>query len=188
MTSESPAVDQALVCKTEGNKHFKEKSYQKAVDCYTKAIELHNSDDTSAANLKKLGIYYNNRASAHFHLENYGSAENDATVAIECNFVKGYYRRGQSRIALDKMKEALSDFKNAKKYFPKKQDIINALKNTQKIIKERKFLAAIKNDSQLPSDIMKNLIENPLPAKYKGPKVECDENHQLKLSRDKVVD
>ena len=35
--------------------------------------------------------------------------ESDATVAIQGGFKKGYYRRGQSRVALQKLKKAVGD-------------------------------------------------------------------------------
>lgn len=49
--------------------------FSRAVDLYTKAIEL-NADNA---------VLYANRAFAHTRLEEYGSAIADATKSIECN-------------------------------------------------------------------------------------------------------
>jgi hypothetical protein len=73
------------------------------VEGYTKATELNPTN----------AVYFGNRAFAHIKLEEYGSAVEDATVAIELDpaYVKGYYRRGDSYLALGKFKLALKDLK-----------------------------------------------------------------------------
>ncbi|PPR98681.1 hypothetical protein GOBAR_AA21987 [Gossypium barbadense] len=55
-----------------------------AIDLYTQAIEL-NSQNV---------VYWTNRSLAHTKLEEYGSAIQDATKAIEVDpkYSKGYYR------------------------------------------------------------------------------------------------
>lgn len=49
--------------------------YVQAIDLYTQAIELNNQN----------AIYWANRAFAHMKLEEYGSALEDASKAIEVN-------------------------------------------------------------------------------------------------------
>ncbi len=70
---------------------------------YSKAIQLNPSN----------AVYFGNRAFAHIKLEEYGSAVEDATAAIDLdpNYVKGYYRRGDSYLALGKFKLALKDLR-----------------------------------------------------------------------------
>lgn len=56
-----------------GNKAFTDHKFLKALDAYTSAIE---SDSTQA-------VYFSNRAFCHLKLENYGSALEDSSRAIE---------------------------------------------------------------------------------------------------------
>lgn len=74
----------------------------KAIEMYTKAIEL---DEKNA-------VYYANRSLANLRLENFGYALEDAKKAISENpaYLKGYYRRAAAHMALGKFKLALSDF------------------------------------------------------------------------------
>ncbi|KAK8275264.1 hypothetical protein V6Z11_D10G127300 [Gossypium hirsutum] len=53
-----------------------------------------------------------NCAEAHTKFEEYGSAIQNATKAIEVDpkYSKGYYRRGAAYLAMGKFKEALKDF------------------------------------------------------------------------------
>lgn len=55
---------------------FTDKNYEKAIECYTKAIEL--SENTSA-------IYFANRSLAHLRQENFGYALNDAVSAVKAD-------------------------------------------------------------------------------------------------------
>jgi len=52
---------------------FSARKYSQAIDLYTQAIELNSGN----------AVYYSNRAFAHLRLEEYGSAIQDATKAIE---------------------------------------------------------------------------------------------------------
>lgn len=57
-------------------------------------------------------IYYGNRSLAYLRTECYGYALADATKAIELDkkYIKGYYRRATSNMALGKFKAALRDY------------------------------------------------------------------------------
>eukprot|EP00850_Spirogloea_muscicola_P015963 SM000126S26339 [mRNA] locus=s126:264791:269283:- [translate_table: standard] len=80
-----------------------EHRFFEAVELYDQAIEL---EPTNA-------IFWANRAFAHTKLEEYGSAIDDASRAIELNpgYIKGYYRRGTAYLAMAKLKDALKDFR-----------------------------------------------------------------------------
>ena len=77
-------------------------NYERAVELYTKAIELN----------PQIVAYYGNRSIAYLRTECYGYALGDATKAIELDksYVKGYYRRAASNMALGKLKLSLRDF------------------------------------------------------------------------------
>lgn len=81
---------------------FSEKDYENAIKYYTEALELNPSN----------AIYYSNRSLAYLRTECYGYALADATRALEIdkNYIKGYYRRATSNMALGKFKAALKDY------------------------------------------------------------------------------
>ena len=76
--------EQAEALKMEANKLFAEHKYAKAVVVYSKSLDL------SPTNVKVLS----NRAFAHLKLENYGSAVEDSSKAIELDpaFIKVRHR------------------------------------------------------------------------------------------------
>jgi len=154
----------ALEYKNSGNKAFKENDFTTAILFYTKAIERAEEKNEPA------GAYYNNRAFAHFKLESYGAAVQDATRAIENNFFKGYYRRGQAKFALMKLEDSLNDFKKAKAKFPKNKDIARKMKACKKTIRIQKFEKAIVTEnmdvSQKYHEMSKNLTHE---KDYEGP-------------------
>uniref|UniRef100_A0A669QQH7 Uncharacterized protein n=1 Tax=Phasianus colchicus TaxID=9054 RepID=A0A669QQH7_PHACC len=81
--------------------------YENAVKFYSRAIELNPSN----------AIYYGNRSLAYLRTECYGYALADATRAIELDkkYVKGYYRRAASNMALGKFKAALRDYETVRR-------------------------------------------------------------------------
>lgn len=62
--------------KEDGNQNFKQKKYLWAIESYSEAIRI-NCD-----NNKLISIVYNNRSSAHFHVQNFRSSLNDAKKAL----------------------------------------------------------------------------------------------------------
>ena len=86
-------------------------NYAKAVELYSEAIELNENS----------AIYFSNRAFCHMKMENYGLALIDANDAINIdpNYPKGYYRKADANIAMNKYKDALESLKkviNPKNY------------------------------------------------------------------------
>ncbi|CAI7834439.1 unnamed protein product, partial [Closterium sp. NIES-53] len=67
-----PVLSQAEIAKEKGNKAYKQKKYQEAVDHYTAAIR-HDS---------KNATYYSNRAMAYLNLHNFEQVEADCTAAL----------------------------------------------------------------------------------------------------------
>ncbi|KAL0306751.1 UNVERIFIED_CONTAM: Serine/threonine-protein phosphatase 5 [Sesamum radiatum] len=72
-TENSTNTSRAEELKLLANEAFKAHKYSQAIDLYTQAIEV-NKDNA---------VYWANRAFAHTNLEEYGSAIQDATKAIE---------------------------------------------------------------------------------------------------------
>lgn len=83
-----------------------EKDYENAIKYYSEALELNPSN----------AIYYSNRSLAYLRTECYGYALADATRALEIdkNYIKGYYRRATSNMALGKFKAALKDYETVR--------------------------------------------------------------------------
>ncbi|KAI0381854.1 Metallo-dependent phosphatase-like protein [Hypomontagnella monticulosa] len=129
------AVEQATAFKNDGNKAFAAHDWPKAIDLYTKAIELNDKEPT----------YFTNRAQAHIKSEAYGYAIADATKAIELNpkLVKAYFRRAVANAAILKPKDAAKDFKKCVELDPTNKDAKLKLAECQKIVRQLNFYAAI---------------------------------------------
>ncbi|KAH6580586.1 hypothetical protein BASA61_009547 [Batrachochytrium salamandrivorans] len=82
-------IESALVEKEKGNEYFKRKNYKRAVQCYTKSIDLNPADVVPIVN----------RAMANIKLFNWEDATKDCTMGLEIQpkNVKALWRRGISR-------------------------------------------------------------------------------------------
>ncbi|KAH9605453.1 hypothetical protein KSS87_006279 [Heliosperma pusillum] len=88
MDSGSSKSSRAEELKVLANEAFKAHKYNQAIDLYSQAIDLNSQN----------AVYFANRAFAHTKLEEYGSAIQDATNAIDvdskyskaCPFLDGY--------------------------------------------------------------------------------------------------
>ncbi|KAG8659862.1 serine/threonine-protein phosphatase 5 isoform X2 [Manihot esculenta] len=135
MESQNSTVYRGEEIKVLANEAFKARKYAQAIDLYTQAIELNSQN----------AVYWANRAFAHTKLEEYGSAIQDASKAIEIDpkYSKGYYRRGAAFLAMGKFKEALKDFQQVKKLCPNDPDAAKKLKECEKAVMKLKFEEAI---------------------------------------------
>lgn len=91
--------------KVEGNQHLANKDYLKAIESYTRAVELNPEN----------AIYYSNRAAVHSHMNNHQLAIDDCLVAIQKNpsYSKPYGRLGLSYFSLGKYQEAVEYYRKA---------------------------------------------------------------------------
>lgn len=89
--------------KVEGNRKIAQKKFDEAVEYYTKAIEL---DDSNA-------IYYSNRSAAYSSLKKPKNAAEDAEKAIELdpNYSKAYSRLGLARYSMGDAEGAMEAYK-----------------------------------------------------------------------------
>lgn len=138
--SENNSKAQAEAVKAEGNKLYKQRKFDEAIQKYNEAWELHN-DIT----------YLNNRAAAEFEKGDYDQAIKVCEDAIEKGrdmradykiIAKSFARIGNSYLKKN-------DLQNAAKYFDKSltehrtPDILNKLRATQKEIKVQEALSLI---------------------------------------------
>uniref|UniRef100_A0A0N4ZPG3 protein-serine/threonine phosphatase n=1 Tax=Parastrongyloides trichosuri TaxID=131310 RepID=A0A0N4ZPG3_PARTI len=163
--------ERAIKLKDEANNYFAKKNYDIAIKLYTKAIE---NDDTSA-------VLYANRSFAYLKKEHFGLAVIDADKAVQLdpNYVKGYYRRAASKMALGKFKEALNDFHSCMKAKPNDNDIVQKYNECKKIIKQIAFAKAISTefDNKEIVDTI-NFEQLKVEDDYDGPRFD-DENITL---------
>ncbi|RXK36678.1 protein phosphatase 5 [Tremella mesenterica] len=89
--------------------------------------------------------FWNNRAMCKAKLEEHGAAIADATKAVALNpkYVKAYYRRGTSYLAIMRPTQAVPDFKKALSLEPGNKDIREQLNATVKLIRRIEFEKAI---------------------------------------------
>jgi len=150
--------------KLQANEHFKKQQYQKAIELYSKAIELN----------PEVSVYYGNRSIANLKIENFGYALSDATKAIELdkNYIKGYYRRASAYMSLGKHKMALRDFENVVRVRPGDKDAKLKLTECQKIVQMFLFQKAIAVDEETMSiaDSI-NLDTMTIEDNYNGPQL-----------------
>ncbi|KRX48323.1 E3 ubiquitin-protein ligase UBR5, partial [Trichinella murrelli] len=126
-------IEEVNSLKAEGNLHYESGNWEKAKEYYNKALKACPSDDkvTLAALLK-------NMAAVSLKLEDYVSAENQASQALECapNDPKALYRRSTARSCLNKYSEALADAKRALHYEPNNKAIVKQFQDLNIIIQK----------------------------------------------------
>nr|XP_008540866.1 PREDICTED: serine/threonine-protein phosphatase 5 [Equus przewalskii] len=159
------ALKRAEELKTQANDYFKAKDYENAIKFYSQAIELNPNN----------AIYYGNRSLAYLRTECYGYALADATRAIELDkkYIKGYYRRAASNMALGKFRAALRDYETVVKVKPHDKDAKMKYQECNKIVKQKAFERAIAGDEHKRSVVDSLDIESmTIEDEYSGPKLE----------------
>ncbi|NWU34922.1 PPP5 phosphatase, partial [Hylia prasina] len=138
------------------------KDYENAVKLYSSAIELNPTN----------AIYYGNRSLAYLRTECYGYALADATraVQLDAKYVKGYYRRAASNMALGKFRAALRDYETVVKVRPNDKDAKLKYQECHRIVKQKAFERAIASDEHKRSVVDSLDIEsmNPLVVPRHG--------------------
>lgn len=124
--------------------YVSEQMYDKAIEFYSKAIEL----NPSAA------VYYGNRSISYLKLECFGYALSDASKALELdkNYLKGYYRRATAYMSLGKFKQALKDYETVTKARPADEDAKTKFLECNKIVRKIAFEQAISIDVKSVSE------------------------------------
>jgi len=90
--------------KGQGNVAMQQKDYQKAVDCYSKAIDLTPTNP----------IYLSNRAAAYSAMKQHDLAKQDAEMAVAADpkYTKAWSRLGLARFALGDAKGSMEAYKS----------------------------------------------------------------------------
>lgn len=120
---DTEARKEADKVKLEGNAFLKAKDFDKAVECYSKCIEL---DGTNA-------IYYGNRAAAKMHLKEFSSAVDDCKMAISIDktYVRAHERLASAYRSLDMDEKELEVLENAVATHPTNEQLVKLLKDAK---------------------------------------------------------
>jgi len=158
----------ALSKKEEGNKSYSAKEYHKAVELYTKAIDLDN----------ECAAYYGNRAAAYMMLEKFDKALEDARTAcsLDASFVKAYHRAAKCYIATGQTSSALRTLEQASNLEAKNKLISEELKNVHYMIEYESQAAEAyeRKEYRKIEFLMRRLLEYaPSCSAYKGMQAEC---------------
>ncbi|XP_071571683.1 serine/threonine-protein phosphatase 5 [Temnothorax nylanderi] len=153
----------AELYKEEANEYFKNQVYEKAIELYTKAIELNPT----------VAVYFGNRSISYLRTECFGYALTDASAAIKLdrNYVKGYYRRAAAYMSLGKFKQALMDYKTVVKARPNDKDAKDRYTECHKMVKVLAFNKAISVDDKKNVADTINLEDMTIEDEYTGPKL-----------------
>ncbi|XP_072904585.1 protein unc-45 homolog B [Hemitrygon akajei] len=125
-------MEDPIQLKENGNEFFQNKDYDKAIDCYTKAIQL-------TKDKKALATLYRNRAACHLKKENYVPAASDASKAIDVDAsdIKALFRRSQALEKLGKLDQAFKDIQRCATIEPKNKTFQEALRRLNHDIQEK---------------------------------------------------
>jgi len=121
-TSATPSLDsieQAEHYKNQGNQMLSSKQYTKAIEFYTKAIELNPNN----------AIYYCNRAAAYSHMGQHQKAVDDckSSINLNPNYSKAYGRLGLAYFSLGKYTEAVAEYKKGLQLEPNSSSLKESL-------------------------------------------------------------
>jgi len=119
LTASDKAKAEAL--KQAGNQQMTAKSFDAAIESYTKAIDVDGSNP----------VYYSNRAAAYSSQGDQHSAVADAEKALELDpgFTKAYHRLGYAHFSLGQYKEAQSAFQKGLQLDPSNVAMRTGLEN-----------------------------------------------------------
>eukprot|EP01017_Pseudomicrothorax_dubius_P008656 TRINITY_DN12860_c0_g2_i4.p1 TRINITY_DN12860_c0_g2~~TRINITY_DN12860_c0_g2_i4.p1 ORF type:complete len:411 (+),score=113.84 TRINITY_DN12860_c0_g2_i4:484-1716(+) len=108
--------------KERGNLYMKTGDHEKAVECYTAAIEKLQE---GGEHVDDLVILYTNRAQAYFKMRDYKLSHLDCCSALKLRdtHVKAIFRRGHCHMKLERYAEAKADFERAKSLLPDDPEI-----------------------------------------------------------------
>ncbi|XP_076446045.1 LON peptidase N-terminal domain and RING finger protein 1-like [Babylonia areolata] len=97
-----PDRSKAAELKTEGNRYFERKDFERAIILYSEAIALYDADH----------LLFSNRSHAYASLQQYDKAQEDAerVVAMCPNWPKGFFRKGNALFELGHYEDAAVAF------------------------------------------------------------------------------
>ena len=135
------ALAETMLCKENGNSHFKNERYLEAIECYNTALKKCPKGHECKAVLLK------NRAACHLKLNDYSSALSDCTQSLQITpkDPKALYRRAQAYEGNGNLTDAFADLKHLLAINPKNKEAnVLARKLTTTIKKHQDVLQSTK--------------------------------------------
>ncbi|KAI0920036.1 hypothetical protein AcV7_006045 [Taiwanofungus camphoratus] len=141
------SAQKAQTEKDKGNAAFKAGDFPTAIGHYTAAVLADPANPT----------YPLNRAAAYLKLGKNEDAERDCTTVLKLGEgnIKAVFRRGQARVAMQKLREAEVDFRSALKLEPANEAVKQELKRVEEMLQRR-----VEVKSKGPADV----ISGPFPS------------------------
>ncbi|XP_061906867.1 protein unc-45 homolog B [Entelurus aequoreus] len=163
----------SIQLKDDGNKHFQAGDIDKAIECYTKAIEV-------CQDKKVLAVIHRNRSACYLKKESYSSAASDASKAIDVDAadIKALYRRCQALEKLGKLDMAFKDVQRCATIEPKNKTFLETLRRLGAEI-QAKLKTTFSTDSRV-----QNMFDILLDEEMEKDKKEKAANNLIVLSRE----
>jgi len=132
--------------KKQGNTAFTNKEYEKAIEFFSKAIELDPSNH----------VLYSNRSASYASLKQYDDALKDAdkTIELKKDWPKGYSRKGAALHGMGRLEQARETYKEGLSQDPNNQQLKKALEEVESAL-------APSNTKIFPDDIFARIALNP---------------------------
>ncbi|RIA82220.1 putative heat shock protein 70-interacting protein [Glomus cerebriforme] len=139
--------------KSQGNEAFSAKQYDKAIDLFTKAIELDPSNH----------VLYSNRSACYASLKQYDKALEDAnkTIELKNTWAKGYSRKGAALHGLGKLEEARETYQEGLKHEQNNAQLKKALEEVESALADDFPVGKI-----FPDDVLVKIALNPQLRPY----------------------
>ena len=141
MNEEVSKKKQAEKLKMQGNDHMKAKDFLKAIEYYSKSIEIDNTESTT----------YSNRAQAYFKINEFNKSIEDCNKATDLtpNYSKAIFRRACCFKELKDYSKAYKELNSIFKEFPDNEEV------NKMLIEVEKLMADNKNDDKSKSKFKK---------------------------------
>ncbi|CAI5984870.1 unnamed protein product [Closterium sp. NIES-65] len=133
------ALAEAEVIKARGNEEYKRGDYNAALESYSNALAAAPGAEHAEAKESR-AIYHANRAMCHLQLKDYDACVTESTAAIDLkpDYVKAIMRRAQAWEKLDKLEEALGDYKKVLEVDKTNTQARSPARRLEPIVEERR--------------------------------------------------
>ncbi|KAG6965190.1 hypothetical protein JG688_00007332 [Phytophthora aleatoria] len=150
--------------KRRGNAAFQQKALEEAEVLYTRAIAVNESNP-----LQNQHIFYANRSAARCSMGKVAQAleDADACVALEATYAKGFFRKAQALVKLNRFKEALVVLDEAKALETSNKSVTTLYTKVQEMAKQEKEAPAAPAPKKLVTRVevaQTNSASAPKPA------------------------
>ncbi|EEY55964.1 hsp90-like protein [Phytophthora infestans T30-4] len=151
--------------KRRGNAAFQQKSLEEAEVLYTRAIAVNESNP-----LQNQHIVYANRSAARCFMGKSAQAleDADACVALDATYAKGFFRKAQALVKLNRLKEALAVLDEAKALEPANKSVTTLYTKVEGMAKKEKEAPA----APAPKKVVTR-VEVPQTSTASAPKLDA---------------